>query len=792
MPRNPRFIRLVAALSASLAAAILLPVIVAAQPPAGSNTSQSGAAPKPLTLDALFHPDKKLDFSGGMRSTPVWLDDTTFVIPPGARRGSAAANADATTDGRLDRVNAISGKIEPWFDPTPLATALARVPGITADEARRLARPRLPGFNPTRTALVLTVGDDLYYFDVASSRLTRLSSTPGIEEEPTFSPDGKLVAFLHENNLHIADVATGVERALTTDGSLKAGSERLNGKLDWVYQEEIYGRGTYRAFWWSPDSTRLAFLQLDESPVPEFTVVDHLPYRQTLETYEYPKAGDPNPKVKLGVVRVTGGEPTWVDTEGYGGGEHLIVDVTWSPDSRAVVYQVQDREQTWLDLNSAPIGNGGSGGEMSAPKRLLRETSKAWVNRVDDNVAWLKDGSFLWFSERTGFRHLYHYKADGTLIRQVTDGRWEVRTLHGVDATSGWVYFSGTERSPIGSDIYRIKLDGSGLKRLSETPGTHTARFNPSFTHYFDDWSDAATPPQLRLHAADGAAVRVVDEGRVPLLAEYRLSKPEFLQVKARDGFELEAMIIKPPDFDPSRKYPVFQQTYAGPHSQTVRNSWSGTNGLYFQLLAQKGVIVWECDNRTASGKGVESTWPLYRNFGESELRDIEDCVSWLKKQPWVDASRIGINGWSYGGFMVSYTLTHSKSFTMGIAGGTVADWRDYDSVYTERYMGMPQNNPEGYRKSSPRWAAKDLTGRLFLIHGLTDDNVHVQNTMQFAYELQKASKPFELMVYPKSRHGIADPWLVYHMRGMMLDFTLRTLTPAGGAVAPSTATASR
>jgi dipeptidyl-peptidase-4 len=286
--------------------------------------------------------------------------------------------------------------------------------------------------------------------------------------------------------------------------------------------------------------------------------------------------------------------------------------------------------------------------------------------------------------------------------------------------------------------------------------------------------------------------VRLIDEGKVSTLAEYRLSKPEFVQVKTRDGFVMEAMLIKPPDFDPSRKYPVLQSLYAGPHAQTVRNAWGGNGNLYLQLLAQKGILVWECDNRTASGKGAESTWPLFHNFGESELRDIEDGVAWLKKQPYVDGARIGVNGWSYGGFMTSYALTHSKSFAMGIAGGTVSDFRDYDSIYTERYMGLPQNNPDGYKKSSPRFAAKDLSGKLLLLHGLIDDNVHVQNTVQLSYELQKAGRPFEIMVYARSRHGVADPQLVFHMRTLMFDFTMRTLQPAGATAAAPTTTASR
>jgi dipeptidyl-peptidase-4 len=327
--------------------------------------------------------------------------------------------------------------------------------------------------------------------------------------------------------------------------------------------------------------------------------------------------------------------------------------------------------------------------------------------------------------------------------------------------------------------VYRIRLDGGGLQRLSSAAGTHTASFSPTFAYYTDTWSSVTSPPQMRLHRNDGAEIRVLEGNKAEALADYRLSKPEFLQVKARDGFVMEAMMIKPPDFDPSRRYPVYQFTYAGPHSQSVRDAWGGTQYMYHQLLAQQGVIVWICDNRTASGKGSESVWAVDRQFGESELRDIEDGVSWLKDQSYVDGSRIGLHGWSYGGYMTSYALTHSRSFVMGIAGGTVADWRDYDSIYTERFMGLPEENPDGYRKSSPRFAAASLNGALMLIHGAIDDNVHLANTMQLAYELQKAQKPFQLMLYPKSRHGITDPALVEHLRQTMFDFVIEHLQPA-------------
>jgi dipeptidyl-peptidase-4 len=407
---------------------------------------------------------------------------------------------------------------------------------------------------------------------------------------------------------------------------------------------------------------------------------------------------------------------------------------------------------------------------MSAPKTLLRETTKAWVD-VNGQPVWLKDGSFLWLSERTGFKHLYQYSADGKQIRQITNGPWEVRTLHGIDAANEWIYFSGTERSVLGTDVYRVHLDGSGLKRLSEAPGQHNANFNPSLTAYLDTFSDVSTPPSTSLHRGDGTRVRVVDANEAPLMRDLRISKPEFVQVKTRDGFVMEAMIIRPPDFDPSKKYPVYEHTYSGPHAQQVRNAWAGSTYLWHQFLAQHGVIVWICDNRSASGKGAESTWTAYKRLGEGELGDLEDGLTWLKSQPYVDGSRVALSGWSYGGFMTSYALTHSKMWSAGLSGGTVTDWRDYDSIYTERVMLMPQNNPEGYRATAPRWAAKDLHGNLLLMHGTIDDNVHMQNTIQFVYELEKANKPYQLQLYPKSRHGVVDPALNAHLRGAMWRF---------------------
>jgi dipeptidyl-peptidase-4 len=573
-----------------------------------------------------------------------------------------------------------------------------------------------------------------------------------------------MVSFVRGMNLFVVDAATGRETQLTRDGSEKI----LNGYLDWVYEEELYGRGQKRGYWWSPDSTHIAFLRTDETSVPKFVLPDDTVPDQRVENTDYPQAGDPNPLVKLGAVNVRTRAVRFADTSQYKPEDFLISRVTWSPDSQAMIYQAQNREQTFLDLNGA---NRVTGKTVT----VFRETSPAWVE-VIDNPVFLKDYSMIWQSTRNGFNHLYHYDSAGKMIRQITDGKWEVRSFYGVDEQNGWVYFSATEYDPIGNQIYRIKLDGTGLTRLTKTDGSHSANFNPTFTHFVDSWSDVNTPTQVRLYRADGTLEKVLNENKVDALAQYKLGKVELMRVRTRDGFAMEAMMIKPPDFDPSKKYPVMSYTYSGPHSPSVRNGWGGARYMWHQMLAQKGYIIWICDNRTASGKGAETAWKGYQNLGELELKDLEEGLDALRAMPFVDASRIGLWGWSYGGFMTSYALTHSKSFKMGIAGGTVSDWRLYDSIYTERVMKTPQNNPNGYNKSSVLKAAPNLSGRLLLIHGAMDDNVHMQNTTQLAYELQKAGKQFDLMIYPTQRHGVVNPLQAKHMYQLMTDYILKNL----------------
>ena len=712
-------------------------------------------APEELQLHHLYGPDA-LDFSPDLPSVR-WLPGGTHWLS-GSGEGS---------DRAWNVVEAATGDARPLYDVEALAGALAADLSLEAAEAARLARPARLNLSPGGERFLIEAASDLFVWEVAASRLTRLTRGPEPEELARFSPDGERVAFVRENDLFVVDLG-GAELRLTIGG----GPDLLRGKLDWVYQEEIYGRGNFLAHWWSPDGSRLAFLESDESGVPRYTVVDHLPTHPELEVYAYPKAGDPNPRVRIGVVPAAGGETVWMRPTGYGTRETLIVDVAFAPDG-VLWFQVQDRTQTFLDLHRADPRTG-------AAERVLREDAGPWTNHLGP-PRFLTGGGFLWLSERTGFAHLYRYGADGSLVGPLTEGEFEVRRFHVVDETAGSAWVSGTFRTSLGSDTLRVPLDGSGPVLLDAEPGSHQAVFpaESPVTHFVGVSHDLDAPPRMTLRrAADGAEERALGGGTVEALARFAVSPPELLQVTARDGVELEALLIRPHGFEADRRYPAWVHVYGGPHAPQVRRGWGGTRGMWFQYLAQQGIVVFVVDNRIASGKGAQSTWPVYGNFGEQELEDLVDAVDWLGAQDFVDASRIGIDGWSFGGYMTLTALTRSDRFAAGIAGGSVVDWRDYDSIYTERYMSTPDENSSGYAKSSVRPYAADLHGELLLIHGTMDDNVHLQNTIQFTYDLQKAGKRFSLMLYPSQRHGVRDPAQSLHLRRTMADFILRTLNP--------------
>jgi dipeptidyl aminopeptidase/acylaminoacyl peptidase len=612
-----------------------------------------------------------------------------------------------------------------------------------------------------RKGIVFQHDHDLYYVAVDGSAGSRLTDHPGEETLPTFSPDGRQVAFIRDHDLHAVDVAEPKERALTTGGS----DTLRRGEADWVYFEEIFGR-SWSAFWWSPDSKRIAFMEFDDAEVRNLTMLDDTETPRKVEVNRYPRAGEPNPRVRLGVVGSQGGPVAWADLSEYSADASLISRVGWLPDSTAVYCYVQDRVQTWLDLLKIPVADDAS---SPKPTRLFRDESKAWI-ADQAPITFLADGSFLWLCERDGWKHIYHHDADGGLRRRITEGPWEVRSIDRVDPESGWITFSGTKDAPMATQLYRVK-PGGPVERLTSGVGSVRADLSPGGRYFLASWSDLTTPTRTRLFSADGRPVRTVDANPVYRIKEYRFGSRERIQIPARDGFELEAELILPPDFDPTKKYPVWFTTYGGPHTPTITDTWSGGR-TWEQALAAEGFIVFRADPRPASGKGAVSAWIAHKKLGIQELEDIKDAIGWLKRKPYVDGARIGMTGHSYGGYMTAFAMTHCDLFAAGIAGAPVTDWHDYDSIYTERLMGLPQDNPEGYKNSSVVPAAKNLKGKLLIIHGAVDDNVSVRNTMRLVDTLQKAGKDFELMIYPGSRHGVGGA----HYQKLIIDFIRRNL----------------
>ena len=713
--------------------------------------STASAQDRALTLDDIYGPENKVKFSGEDLPHLKWGAPGDYLI-----------KSSDYQNGLFIKVDPSSGTETNLVDKASLLESFAALPGFNDQDAGKALKDAKYILSPVEDKVLVQFSEDLFL--LSDKKLVRLTTNPDKEEVAAFSPSGDQVTFVREGDLYITDLVSGKERRLTE----RSDENTLNGYLDWIYQEEVYGRGDFKAYWWSPDSRYIAFLQLDISEEPVHTIIDNRPVHSGVEKQRYPHPGDPDAKVRLGLISVRDNRIKWMDLSRFGVDDLLVVRVDWSPGSDRVTAQIQDREQTWLELVAFDPAEG-------KKNLLIRETSPAWVNRLGKPF-WLSDGSFLWQSERSGFRHIYHYSADGELNGEVTSGNWEVRALHAVSEGEGTVFFSAARENFRELHVYSVSLKGSGLKQITNLPGQHRALFNKQGTMFIDTWSDINTPSRIFLNWADGSSLRLIFENRVDVLARYHFSKPEFVQVEARDGFLMEAMIIRPPDFVESKKYPVLMYTYGGPGSQSVLNRWGGSTYLWHQYLAGQGYIIWVFDDRIASGKGVESAWAGYKNLGPVAVRDIEDGLDWLAGNPWVDKDRIGIWGWSYGGYATTFALTHSKYFKIGIAGAPVTDWRFYDSIYTERYMAEPRNNPEGYKDTSVVESAGDLHGKLLLIHGAIDDNVHIQNSVSLMENLQKAGIQFEFMMYPGSRHGVKDPHQVRQMREMMTLFILENL----------------
>jgi len=607
-------------------------------------------------------------------------------------------------------------------------------------------------FSPDEKQLLIATGSeqifrhsfvaDYYIFDIKEKRPTAISDQK--VQEPTFSADGSKIAYGRDNNLFVYDLAAKTTKQITTDGKKNA---IINGITDWVYEEEF---AFVRAYEWNKAGDKIAYIRFDETAVPQFTMDM---YNQGLypqvTTFKYPKAGEKNATVSLHVYDLKTNIDSEVKLGNYS--DFYIPRLKWTNDAQILSVQVLNRHQNNLDLIFVDANTGSA-------RVVLNEKDKAYVD-ITDNLTFLNDNSFIWTSEKDGYNHIYHYAKTGKLIDQVTKGTWEVTAYYGFDDKSGNVFYQSVENGSINRDVYRISINGKNRVRLTAQTGTNAATFSPNFDYFINSFSSAVKATEYTLNnAKDGKLVKgiVNNDALTAKLAAYNIPQKEFTVITTAKGNQLNAWFIKPKDFDATKKYPVLMYQYSGPGSQQVNNEWGSYDDYWFSMLAQQGYIVACVDGRGTGFKGAEFKKVTYKELGKYEVEDQIDAAKVIGQYPYVDASRIGIWGWSYGGFMSSNCILKGADvFKMAIAVAPVTNWRFYDSVYTERYMQTPQENPTGYDDNSPINHASKLKGSYLLIHGSADDNVHVQNSMLMIEALVQANKQFDWAIYPDRNHGI-------------------------------------
>ena len=602
-----------------------------------------------------------------------------------------------------------------------------------------------------------------FVYDIASKKLSKF--TEKAIQEPTFSPDGSKVAYAFENNLYVFDFISNKETQITTDGKKNS---VINGITDWVYEEEF---AFVRAFDWNANGTKIGFIRFDETNVPEFSMdIYNQGLYPTQSVFKYPKAGEKNAEVSLHIYDVTNSKTQKIDLSNYN--DFYIARLKWTNDSNVLSAQVLNRHQDNLDLLFVD-GNSG------AKKVVLNEKDKAYVD-VTDNLTFLKDNSFIWTSEKDGYNHIYHYDKSGKLKNQVTKGKWEVTSYYGFDEKNKKIYYQSVENGSINRDVYSISIDGKSKKRLSLKTGTNNATFSPNFQYFINTHSSATSAPYYSLNdSKTSKELKKIqsNEAVEEKLAKYNVAPKEFSTITTEKGHVLNTWMIKPKDFDPTKKYPVFMFQYSGPGSQQVDNSWNSTDDYWFMMLAQKGYIVACVDGRGTGFKGAEFKKCTQKELGKYEVEDQIDAAKVFGKYTFVDKSRIGIFGWSFGGFMASNCIFQGADvFKTAIAVAPVTSWRYYDSIYTERYMQTPQENASGYDNNSPITHVNKLKGNFLLIHGSADDNVHVQNTMKMVEALVQANKQFDWAIYPDKNHGIYGGKTRLQLYTKMTNFILEKL----------------
>jgi dipeptidyl-peptidase 4 len=618
-------------------------------------------------------------------------------------------------------------------------------------------------WSPQGNSLLFEGDGGLWLWSAQTRAFRLLTHTAGQYENPTFSPTGDRIAFVQRNNLCVLDIGSGQIRQLTSDGSASV----LDGKLDWVYGEELSYRSTSRAYEWAPDGKSIAYLELNDGPVFQYPITAFLKDYVSITNQRYPQSGGANPVASMRVVSADGGPAARYLLRS--GDEYISPDFEWTPDSKQVCFLTLNRNQT---RETVQLWNPAT----EANEQPVVETDPYWINPLIPPFFIDRGGRFLWLSERDGWIHLYLYTRQGTLVKKITSGNWMIdlpifqpATVH-VDQAGGWVYFQATRPDPRQRQIFRVRFDGTGFERLTREPGTHQFNLSPDGRYLVDSFSAVNEPPEVRLLKPDGSDLATIHAASNPL-AGYALGHTSMLSLKADDGTTLYARLVTPPGFDPQKKYPVIVDVYGGPSIQVVRDEWGLTSSLD-QLLSEHGFLIWQLDNRGSWGRGHAFETVIFKDMGKHELQDQLAGVRYLKSLPYVDASRIGITGWSYGGYMTLYSITHAPDvFKCAVAGAPVTDWHYYDTIYTERYMRTPSENPAGYDDSSDVQAASHLRAKLLLIHGTSDNNVHLQNTINFIQALIDARIPYQLYLQPAESHGFESPSSVFYRNMRIFDF---------------------
>ncbi|MFC2123662.1 S9 family peptidase [Bacteroidota bacterium] len=613
---------------------------------------------------------------------------------------------------------------------------------------------------------------DLYVLEFKSSAFQRITESPSDEFSARFSPDGFMLSYVRDKDLYYFDLRRNEEFRISNNG----GDDILNGTLSWIYWEEIFGRNDI-GYWWSEDSRAIAYLNTDESKVGSMIYVDTEPATPDISTQRYPKSGTANPKVRIGLYDLETNETNWADFNNHL--HEYIIRVNWMPDDSHVSIQTMNRDQTQLDLFFVDKKNGKS-------EHILTETDPGWVNIHDDLYFLEHSNQFIWASERTGFMHLYLYDLSGNLVNQITSGDWTLasssdafwvrKSISHVDENNGHIYYLSLKNSSLEKHLYRINLDGKNPVQITQNePGTHETSFSPDGRYYQDKYSDNHTPGSIKIRKTGSSRTEELFPPLTQLVDKSKIRFPEITYIPASDGFNMPATILKPANFNPARKYPVIISVYCGPSAPSVLNKWDYEN-YWNNVLADQGFIAVKVDNRSSTGisKKLENT--ILGNTPNEEAIDIIDAAKWLGEQEYVDKKRIGIWGWSGGGSMTLAVMTQSREFKAGIAIAPVSDWRYYDTKWAEAIMKTPKSNPDGYIATSHIRNAPDLHGRLCLVHGTFDDNVHIQNTYAFADMLIAAGITFDMMIYPGRDHGINDYPARVHLYKTMLEFWKKNL----------------